>query len=331
MNMPELSLYSKYGDPYKVVEFRAFSFNSCAAGCKNCYYQKSNNDFYDFSKSAYLGREFRDNGYTLETIYLLPTDVFENDFNFDIMKDSNFKETVSLFNYVGLASTLRGGFKKSSFDTIFDYVGDRKLELHLNLIESRIGHANYIDEISDSIVEIKKTYGNRVLVNLALNVGSEYTEDELTYIKNLVTKLSTDKILELNFTFLFNKKISHLEKAKLLLSAYPVFDFFSSEFKKNEKPYNYRTLLRKPSITFQRDKIFVSPIIPFDEYVFIDDPIYQMKSPTFDAFLNTYSEIQNHNLPIKQECETCDNFEYCYGKSFFAVANFFSLPCIKRC
>lgn len=331
MNLPVENLYSKFGDPYRVVEFRAFSFNSCQAGCKNCYYQKTQNEFYDFEKTKLLAQDFKKNGYTLETLYLLPTDVFENDFNFQVFQQSIFIETADLFNYIGLASTLRNGFKSEFFDYFFKTFSRTKIELHVNLLEEQIQNQAYITSLERNLKEIKSTYGSNILLNLALNIGTEWTISDLGIIKELVHKYSHDKILELNYTFMFNEKISHEKKAKLISSSYPVLQYFGSEFRKTEKMYNTRTLLRKPSITFKNDRIYLSPIIPFDEYIFMDEPDFQLDKANFNSFLETYSLIEKRNIPRDEGCYSCENFATCLGKGFFSIANYYNLPCLKAC
>ena len=82
--VPALNLYGKYGDPYYVAEFRLFSFNVCKSACKNCFYQKTKNNYVSFEKPLALAHDLIKNGYHLETLYMLPTDIFENDFNYKI-------------------------------------------------------------------------------------------------------------------------------------------------------------------------------------------------------------------------------------------------------
>ncbi|MBL7557223.1 MAG: hypothetical protein JNM24_15460 [Bdellovibrionaceae bacterium] len=331
MNLPVENLYAKFGDPYRVVEFRAFSFNTCRAGCKNCFYQKTNNEFYDFQKCYDLAVDFKKNHYTLETFYILPTDIFENDFNYRVFYDEKFKSVAKLFNYIGVASTLRHGFDEKIFDYFFHEFPGLKIELHVNLLEEEIGKPDYVQFLSQTLTQIKTQYGDQILINLALNIGSQWQTGQLNQVKHLVSEYSQDKILELNFTFMFNDKISYAEKARLIESSYPVLEYFGREFQKTERRFNSRTLLRKPSITFKNDRIYLSPIIPFDEYIFMDEPDFQLSETNFDSFLTTYQKIEAKNIPQRQECQSCEHFEYCYGKGFFSIMNHYNLPCLKVC
>lgn len=328
---PEKNLYGKYGDPYRVAEFRVFSFNSCGAGCKNCFYLKNNNNYYDFSSVKKLALDLKKNDYTLETLYLLPTDVFENEFNFKVFDDESFLESISLFNYVGLATTLRNGFNREFVEKILTINShNMKIELHVNLREDLVHDPSYIKNLETNLSLLKTLFGDKVLINLALNLGSRLTREEHEILKDLVVKYSDDKILEMNFTFMFNPNFPQNLKIKHLIDSYSTMQYFSDEFKKTESEYNQRTLLRKPSFTFKDNHIFLSPIIPFDEYVFLDDEFCKLKKPDFTSFIETYAGFETRNTPILKDCETCSNLAVCHGKSFFTLANSLNLPCIKE-
>lgn len=328
---PEKNLYGKYGDPYRVAEFRVFSFNSCGAGCKNCFYLKTNNHYYNFSNVFKLAQSLKDNDYTLESCYLLPTDVFENEFNFQVFDNKEFQKVLSLFNYIGLATTLRNGFVKEVFDNLLTFNNQNlKIELHVNLREDLLEDASYITHLEEQLNKIKSIYGDKILINLALNLGSRLTESDHQILKHLVYKYSDDKILEMNFTFLFNPNISRTQKIKFLKDSYSTMQFFTREYGKVETEYTGRTLLRKPSFVFKGNEIYLTPIIPFDEFVYLDEKYCQLEEASFDAFLKTFSELEARNIPILEECQGCDCFQYCYGKGFFAIANNLDLPCIKQ-
>jgi hypothetical protein len=327
---PEKNLYSKYGNPNRVAEFRVFSFNNCGAGCRHCYYLKSNNNFQDFDSVSRLAAELKDKNYTLESCYLLPTDVFENEFNFEILESTGFKEAISYFNYLGLATTLRNGFNQNFLDRILKFNSNNlKIEMHVNLREDMIEDQSYLVKLENHISKLKKIYGDKIIINLALNLGSVFTDSEYQKLKELVFNHSDDKILEMNFTFMFNPKISKSEKVRMMEESYQTMQFFTGEFKKVESEYNQRTLLRKPSFTFKDNSIFLSPIIPFDEYVFLDDEFCKLKGPTFDAFLEAYSQMELRNMPILNQCGRCEYLDVCMGKNFFSLAQTLNLPCPK--
>ena len=327
---PEPNLYNKYGNPYRVAEFRVFSFNDCGAGCKNCFYLKSKNNYHDYRKVSQLAAELKANDYVLESCYILPTDVFENEFNYQLFDDTDFQQALSHFNFIGLATTLRNGFEAKVFDQLLSFnQGRLKIELHVNLREDLFTDENYLLQLEKSLVAIKNQYGNRILINLALNLGSKLSLSDHELLKQLVFRHSDDKILEMNFTFLFNPSMTKKQKMNLLKDSYPTMQYFTREYGKTEVEFTGRTLLRKPAFVFKNDKIFLTPIIPFDEFVFLDEKFCQLEEANFDSFLKTYQEIESRNLPILEECSVCENLPFCSGKNFFTVANELKLPCIK--
>ncbi len=328
--LPRKNLYEKYGDPYRVAEFRVFSFNTCGAGCKNCFYLKSNNNFSDFDQVSSLASELLQRGYTLETCYLLPTDVFENEFNYAVFSQPDFVAAIEHFNYIGLATTLRRGFDSKVLERVLGLKGGAlKIEMHVNLREDLLGESSYLDTLAASIRDIKHRYGDRILVNLALNLGTPLRPDELEVVKAIVAELSDDKILELNFTFMFNPNIPRETKVRYLRNAYDTLAYFNREFDKSEAAYNQRTLLRKPSFTFKDGRILLSPIIPFDEYVYLEDGFCELAAPTFDAFLETYARFEERNTPIIEHCAQCEFSPLCQGKHFWTLANELRIPCLK--
>lgn len=330
MTIPALHLHQKFGNPHRLVEFRVFSFNTCGAGCKNCFYQKSNNNYHQFDQVLKMAQEFRTQNYSLETCYILPTDVFENDFNFKIFENKNLQNTLRLFNYVGFASTLRNGFDRKFVSQLLTDYNKLKIELQVNLLEDLLFDPEYFQMVSHQIDEIRQFCQNRILVNLAFNTGTKLRPEQLARLKFLTESLSEDQLLELNFTFLFNAKIPRQQKAELLKNSYSLLQFLTSEFKKNETQYNDRTLLRKPSLFFKDGQIFISPIIPFDEYVFIQESEFALKQPDFGSFIEAYGRIERGNQPLWKMCDTCEHLKACHGKGFFSVASYFNLNCHKE-
>lgn len=330
MTIPALNLYEKFGNPYKLVEFRLFSFNTCGAGCKNCFYQKTNNNFTDFEHALKMAEEMDRQDYELETCYILPTDIFENEFNYRIFDDENLKKTLSYFNYVGFASTLRNGFDRSFFHKIYSDFPHINVELQVNILEEQIFNDDYLQHLDSQFTQLRELGGKRILINLALNTGTVFNEKEVERLKFMAERLSDDSILELNFTFLFNNKLSKEMKSQLMTNSYSTIKFLSEEFRKHENPYNDMTILRKPSFFFKDGKIFVSPIIPFDEYVFINENDFVVEQPSFVSFLETYGKIETRNRPLWKMCDTCENLKVCQGKGFFVVADHFKLGCFKE-
>lgn len=176
MIVPELNLYGKFGDPKKLVEFRLFSFNSCSAGCKNCFYRKTDNNFSDFQKADKLAAELMDKDYSLETVYLLPTDVFETDFNFRIFKDQNLKNVLNKFRYIGFASTLKDGFDRSFLDSLFQEYAHLKIEMHVNLLEEKIFDEVYVEKLSATIRELRIFTETKFLLTWRSTRGHDLTQ-----------------------------------------------------------------------------------------------------------------------------------------------------------
>jgi len=330
VQIPVQHLYRKYGNPHRVVEFRIFSFNKCGAGCKNCFYQKTNNDFYDFKSAHQLAVELKKNEYCLETLYLLPTDVFENEFNYEVFNRGDFKALATQFNYIGLATALSKKPDYHFLHSFFDKYPHQGIEMHVNLKENLLFDKMYLAYLDSEVRQLKHTFKDKMILNLALNLGSSLEMSELEQIQRLVYDLSDDKILELNFTFMFNENIKLSEQSKMLQDSYPVLQYFSKAFSEVEQAYNERTLLRKPSFVFKNNSVYLTPIVPFDEYVFLNSDKYKLSDPSFESFLNVYSQSESQNLPIINDCESCDMFKLCYGKQFFSLAHEMKLSCVKQ-
>lgn len=326
--MPLPNLYSKYTDPYKLVEFRMFLLNLCNMGCKGCFYKKDGNTFGSYQPAIDLCEDLQRVGYSLETCYLLPTDIFDNEINKTLFESEKFNELISHFRYVGVGSTLTAGWNKTIFDHIIQ-VGP-SVELQVNLMVNHIFDEDYYHTIKEAISGVLVCYPNTV-INLALNVGYTLTEQEIEQVYDLVERLSVDKIIEVNFTFLYNPAISPEKKAKMMLNSFGTLKRFSHAYEKSGDPkYNTRTMLRKPSFTFKDGKIYLSPIMPFDEYVFIDDDKYLVRTPSVEGFLNTQVAVETNNLPILEECNDCSNLQICQGKGFFTFARDMNLPCYLK-
>lgn len=329
---PYSTAYDRYGDPHKLVEFRMLVLNHCSMDCKGCFYKRTDNNFNDFKSSLALAKDMTANGYRLETCYLLPTDIFDNPDNYQLFENQDFADTLRGFAYVGVAATLETDYDSRLFDLVYALREDIRIELQVNLSIKRLFDINYQMIVRNNIFRIKQQYGDRVVINLAINTGFELTEREKDRLKKMLKELSEDAILELNFTFLYNNDISDEKKNKMLKQSISTVREFGEYYEKDESfttKYNQRTFLRKPSFVFVGDpnRIYVNPIVPFDEYVYIKKERYLLKSASYDGFLNSYSEISGINTPVIEACENCENLTQCMGKFYFAIANEFELGC----
>ena len=329
--MPTPSPSAKYADPYRSAEFRMFLLNLCNKGCKGCFYKKDGNTFGSFESALQLSTDLHEHGYNLETCYLLPTDFFDNEANKDLFFSNDFVELVSKFKYVGVASTLIDPWDASFFDTIFKQIPTNiSIELQVNMVINHLFEPTYEAMLEHKIKKILNDYPSTV-VNLAINVGFNITPLEITHIHRLINKLSVDKLVEVNFTFLYNDSIPTYKKSKMLIESYDCLREFANLYVEAGDPrYNSRTLLRKPAFVFRDGKIYVPPIIPFDEYVFSSDDKYALQKATLEGFLDTISLMETTNLPILDECDACDNLQLCHSKGFFTIARELKLPCFKQ-
>lgn len=329
---PYSTTYDVYGDPDKLTEFRLFSLNHCDMQCKGCFYNKLENNFTDFNKSLALANSLEEQGYVLESCFLLPTDIFDNKDNFKLFENEAFRETLSKFRFVGVASTLEEGFDEEFFEKVFSLSSDICVELQLNLSIKRIFEITYETTIRRSIHELKALYGKRVVINLAINTGFPLTAKEIERLKGLIKTLSEDGILELNFTFLFNGDISPTKKRRMMaqgLSTVKVFGDFYEEDDSFSKKFTERTFLSKPAFSFIGDKndIYAMPILPFDEHVFVESDLFKLPSPDFFGFLQVFNNAAITNAPLDEDCVNCDLVDTCLSKHYFSLANAYDLKC----
>ena len=288
---PYSTTYNFYGDPHKLVEYRLLILNKCSMTCKGCFYKKTNNNFNDFSSALNLAKDMIKNDYKMETCYLLPTDIFDNKENYLYFQNKNFKDLLSLFSFVGIASTLENGYDINFLNFVYDLKKNIKIELQVNLLLKKIFEEHYHNVLKKNIAELKQLYKDNIVINLAINTGFKLTIKEKEKLKNMLSELSEDGIIEINFTFLYNDDISDNKKKEMLREGVLTVNDFGKFYEKNAsfiKKYNNRTFLRKPSFTFvgNPNRIFVNPIIPFDEYVFIKKERYLLNEPTtpFEPF-----------------------------------------------
>ena len=324
--------FERYGNPHKLVEFRMMILNHCSMNCKGCFYKRIDNNFNDFYFSYNFAKDLIQNEYKLETCYLLPTDIFDNVKNYELFDDLNFVETMKLFSYVGIASTLENDFDDNFYNIIKSIKGDLKIELQINLLFNKLFDINYHLILKNQIKNIKEKYGENVVINLAINTGFKLSEKEKNKLKKMLDFLSDDEIIELNFTFLFNPEINKDKKRNMMIESIKTINEFGSYYEKNDnftKKYNDRTFLRKPAFTFlgNPNRIYLNPIIPFDEYVFVENEKYLVKEASYDSFLDTYGQIDDINSVILNKCNDCKNLPYCLGKGYFAIAKNFNLEC----
>lgn len=324
--------YQRYGDPYKLVEFRMMILNHCSMNCKGCFYKRIENNYDDFKFSFDLAKDLRSKEYKLETCYLLPTDIFDNKDNYKLFENEYFRETLKLFSYVGIASTIENGFDENFFTIVKTIKEDLKIELQINLLFNRLFDINYQMILKNQIKKIKNNFGESVVINLAINVGFKMTEKEKEKLKSMLDFLSDDEIIELNFTFLFNPEINKNKKDEMIIESVKAINDFGKHYEGNKdfvKKYNDRTLLRKPAFTFlgNPNRVYLNPIIPFDEYIFIEDERYIINEPNYESFLDSYGQISDINRTILDKCNNCDNLQHCLGKGYFAIARNFNIGC----
>lgn len=329
---PYSTAYDQYGDPEKLVEFRMMVLNHCSMDCKGCFYKRTDNNYNDFLSAKLLAEDMKLNGYKLETCYLLPTDIFDNKDNYLLFNDSNFSDLLKQFSYIGIASTLEDGYDSNFFDLTLSLNHSVKIELQVNLLIHRLFDLNYEMKLRQVINSIKNRYEDRVVINLAINTGFELSTKEKEKIKNLLKELSEDGIIELNFTFLYNNDITEEKKQSMLKKSIRIIREFGDFYEKDESfvtKYNQRTFLRKPSFVFvgNPNRIYVNPIVPFDEYVFIKKDTYLVKTPNYDGFLNCYGDITELNTSVVSDCDSCEHLPHCMGKFYFSIANEFNLGC----
>lgn len=324
--------YERYGNPHKLVEFRMMVLNHCSMDCKGCFYRKELNDYSDFDFSLDLCRSLIENDYKMETCYLLPTDIFDNKDNYKLFDNPTFQSMIKNFSYVGIASTLETGFDDDFYQLVKKVSNTLKIELQINLLFNKLFDVNYLLFLKTHIKYIKSKYGEDVVINLAINTGFKISDVEKDKLKSLLSQLSDDEIVELNFTFLFNPDISDEKKQNMMVESVRIVNEFGEYYEENEHfttKYNNRTLLRKPAFTFlgYPNRVYLTPIIPFDEYVLIEDDKYLMNEPSYDGFLDTYGRIEDINTLILNKCESCENLTHCLGKGYFSISKRFNLGC----
>lgn len=332
---PHETVYERYGDPHKLIEFRMFVLNECGMTCKGCFYDRNGNDYADFEGALKLAEEMERVGYQLETCYLLPTDIFENVDNYKLFDNVVFVEMVSKFSFVGLAATLEDGYDATFLEKILSLRDDVGIELQVNLLIKKLNDLMYLERLQYRIHDLKYRYGERIAINLAINTGFDLTYSEIQSIGKLITELSEDGIVEINFTFLYNPKIKSEKKRAMLIKSIATVSEFGKIYNQDDsfnQRLNDRTLLRKPAFSFLGgpDRIYVTPILPFDEYVFLEDDRYRLSEPSYDGFLQTYNNTLEDNDPVSDACYSCPELSYCLGKHYFNVANFYELGCHKE-
>ncbi len=320
-------MHNKYGNPYYVAEFRLFNLNDCFKNCENCFYNRSGNQLDNYEAIDRLAEELIEKDYQLETCYLLPTDFFENKANLELLEKDAVKSIISKFRYLGIASTLEGELEFDYFNVLINSSSVEQVELQINLINEKLFLESYFCEVKANIEKLRALMGDKIVFNLALNLGRNISHEEYVKIREFVEALSDDGILEINFTFLYNNRISKKLKSEKLLESLKSMKTLAQMYNTEEDRFNDRTLLRKPSFIFKGESVYIAPIIPFDEYAYVEDDLFKLDRINFDSFLKVLNHIEKINKPIIEDCLTCDKLSTCMGKAYFAVANVFKLPC----
>lgn len=321
------NIHDKYGSPEKVAEFRLFLLNDCYKTCEGCFYKRSGNKVETISHAYNLALELKSLNYELETCYLLPTDFFENRENIDEILNSDITTLLNEFEFLGIASTMEGEIDFHPFSEYMKRMKIKEVELQINIVLERLFEEKYKEELNCNITALKQKLRQKLVVNLALNLGMELTDAQLDRVYQLIKIFSDDGIIEINFTFLYNDRLSKVNKQKKLLTSLRSLKQFSRLYNELEPKYNERTLLKKPAFFFMGSDVYISPIIPFDEYSFIKDSKYKLNEISYTGFLEAITGLDKFNIPVDNNCDSCENFKYCLGKRYFVVAHEFKLPC----
>ncbi len=320
-------MHDKYGSPTHVAEFRLFNLNDCFKTCESCFYKRSGNQIIDYAQISTFAAELSSNGYQLETCYLLPTDFFENSENLKLLEREDIQAVVNQFLYLGVACTLEGETDFTKFKEIINKLQIKEVEVQINLIMEKLYQDEYYREIRNNVSKLRSALDGKCVFNIAINLGQPLSPKELERIEFFVHNISDDGIIEINFTFLYNDLIPKKIKSKKLRNSLKSMSQIGKMYNSVEGPYNERTLLRKPAFIFKGSSCHLCPILPFDEYVFINNENYQLKKANFIEFLSTFATIEKLNEPTFDECEECTNLKTCHGKGYFMAVKEFELPC----
>jgi hypothetical protein len=205
------------------------------------------------------------------------------------------------------------------------------VELQVNLLLSELENPEYHLRIETEITKLKELYSDDIVINLAMNTGFKISESDQFILTTMIKRWSEDGIIEMNFTFLYNENISHSKKSKMLKESISTINTFGNIYKKDASfkvQFNNRTLLSKPAFSFVQDSIYLNPIIPFDEYVFIKEDEYKLNKASYSSFIHTYISINSNNISKLNNCTSCSNLKYCMSKSYFSIENYYNVGCI---
>lgn len=321
------NLHDKYQDGQLITDFRIFCLNECSKACSGCFYNKVNNSV-NFKDANKLADELIEQGYDLETCYLLPTDFFDGPDNKKLFDDKDFVELINKFDFFGIAATMdEGDFDTSFLDPLKEVAPKVRIDLQLNIIMKMMFEEEYVQRLERAIDKFTARYPENT-VNLAINVGMKFTDEQYQRFEELIVRLSSDKLAEINFTFMARPEISPKMKGQYMMNALPVLNRLSDAYAENgEVKYSDITLFTRPGFVFKDNNIYVAPIIPFDEFVIIQKEDYRLKSPDFKGFLEATANIESENFPIWDKCAGCSNLSQCMGKGYFAIARNLNLPC----
>lgn len=321
------NVHAKYGAPEKVVEFRLFLLNDCNKACESCFYKRSGNKFDRPDQAMTLLKELKARNYELESCYLLPTDFFENPDNLLEINKPEIKAILNEFEYIGLAATMEGAIDFAPFGLYMQEMDTAEVELQINLINERMLDPKYIEEVTENVRKIRRALQDKIVINLAINLGINLTDQQLHQVHYLMTLFSDDGIIEVNFTYLYNESLKRKVKRDKLIESFRTMKRLGKLYNALEPRYNQRTLLKKPAFFFIQDKVYTSAIIPFDEYIFTKSEKYQLQEISFNGFLEVITGLEKYNIPIDNSCNICENLAFCHGKGYFIAAQEYDLPC----
>lgn len=322
------NLHEKYQGGDLITDFRMFCLNECSQACTGCFYNKVDN-LVDFKDANKLADELIEQGYDLETCYVLPTDFFDGPTNTKLFKDPEFISLINKFDFFGIATTFdQEDFSDELLRPIKEVAPNVRLDVQVNIVLNRMFDDDYVDRVKKNMAYFCSQYEENT-INLAINLGLEMTDKQYNRLEELVGILSQDGLIEINFTFLARPEIPNKMKGKFMRNSLPVLSKLSDAYSLNgEVKYSNITLHTRPGFVFKDKKIYVAPIIPFDEFVFIDKKEYKLKTPDMAGFLEATYNIQQDNIPLWDKCGSCPNLSQCLGKGYFAIAKNFDLPCL---
>lgn len=305
----------------KEIETRLFLLNGCSHRCFNCFYTKKNHNFSDFKKAIWFAQTMANYGYHHETLYLLPTDYMDEQHKEVFLDDADFQRLTTYYNSVGIATTFLTDFDLSMFERL--KMLRNRIDIFVNLDYNFFDDPTYYPLIQERVSKVRDMFGDgKSIINCAVNLGIKLQPQWIPMIKKF-RDLSTDKNVEINFTYLSNEKIPMTRKTKFLEQSLSDLNILRTEVYENlcmsENVFNKITLV------FQNDQVYFSPMVPYDEALNIMDNKYAVETPE-DIFRVAQACFQE---PLPDECAVCDELPYCLTKGYISARNTMNVGCYK--